>query len=344
MYQATEFNLYSSGKWRTFSDPSLNLREDINYLSEQLLRMFPDLKCSSRKSQSREDIENYQRYRFVELMDIKKAFLSGNVILMCSFSSFLYPRILPLLPRIFRIYFAPTRNDKGEWLNGRKNRLKAGFRSSQLLLALAFYPWLRFFNRYLGKASLYVDDLVLYSSSGLQLCLFRSLMSCYFRLLGFQFHKCEKYDLACKPFKCGGRLGLHFSFNREGRLETRVRSITLRRYLRRVELYLKRYPREVALYKICRCLYKSEFYPLFGSFDHELWRSQRQRSQFIGRCCFLIQKRFPQYRKYSKKEMANLLWAHRVILRPPHSLLKSGCGDQIGLQQGPPFFRENCRG
>jgi hypothetical protein len=332
MLHAREFKLYTGGKWRTFANPSEDLREELTSVRNFLLEKFPSLKGPYRKDQSNQDSHDFLNFHFVYSLDVRQALLSGNVVLICLYLMIIYPKIIPMVPRILKIYFAPIYDHRGNEVRGRKNHLKAGFKTSAPLLELTFLPWLKFFNRYLGRSRVFVDDGIFFSNKKWNLIIFTWFLKCFFRILGFSFHKIESYDLRSRPQKCGSRLGLMYGFNSKGNLVVKIRTRTLSRYLRRVELSLRLNTKKQVLRRISRILYSSEFYPLYTSFDKRMWTSSIQRRQFFGRCCYLIQRRFPELRSFSKKEIADLLWAHRVISLPSHLSLKSGCGNQIGLQ------------
>jgi hypothetical protein len=309
--RSIEFEKKSGGKIRKFNNPDMELRILIDEVSLELKKIFPKLKAPCRVFQSKEDIRCYQYYKFVLLLDIKKALLSGNVIIMCLALSILNPKFMSLIPKILRIYFAPVIDDKGQEIKYRKNRLKAGFKTSEELLNILFMMPLKIFNRG-GFSQLFVDDLVLYSESKPWIDFFHLILKIYFRIFNFEFHKIERYDLKSHPSKCGERLGLLFGFNKSGELVTKVRSRTLRKY----EARIKRSKSLVQIANILHGEVNPPSYPLYSAFNKEIWTDQIQKKQFFARCTRILKSRFPEIRKLSKLELSNYLWGHSYSSTP----------------------------
>lgn len=306
-----EFEKQSGGKVRKFNNPDSELRMLIDEVSLELKRLFPELKAPCRMSQSREDIRCYKAYSYVLLLDIKKALLSGKLWQMCLALVGLKPGIIFIIPKILKIYAAPSFDDQGVEQGERRNRLKAGFKTSEQLLNILFMLPLKIFNLK-GTSQLYVDDLILFSNSSIWLKTFHWGLEKYFSFLGFQFHKIETYDLKTKPPKCGQRLGLYFGFNSSGELVTKVRSRTLRKYMARIK-------RKKSLDSITDILYgriAPPTYPLYATFDKSIWTDQIQRKQFFARVAGLLKSRYPELRSFSKQEIAYSLSGHSYNSQP----------------------------
>jgi hypothetical protein len=311
-YFSNEFELRRGGKVRVFNNPNLELRLFIDELHLKLKTIFPHLKSPNRLLQSQQDIDCYKRYRYVLLLDIKKALMSGNVLLICFFLSLFYPRFISLVPLVIKIYFSSVINNQKQIVQNRKNVFKAGFKTSEQILSIIFDIPLKVFNIY-GESRLYVDDVILFSQSKSWLTIHYILLKCYFYVLGFRFHKIERYDLLQKPAKCGQRLGLFFGFNSDGQLAVKVRAKTLRKYLSRIKRSIHGVSSEIGIPRVGKFLFgmiEPPTYPLYATFNHSIWTDAIQRRQFFAHCVGVLKKRYPELRKYSKEEMCNLLWGN----------------------------------
>lgn len=309
---SVEFDKRSGGKMRTFNNPNNELRTLIDEVSIELKRKFPEMKSPCRVHQSMEDIQCYKNYSFVKLLDIKKALMSGNVVIMCFTLGLLYPSIIPLIPKILQIYSAPVVSDDGQIVCGRNYSLKAGFRTSEQLLNILFMMPLRIFNIN-GSSRLYVDDLILFSNQKGWINLIFYFLKFYFYVHGFKFHKVESYDLRSLPKKCGQRLGLYFGFNKSGELLTKVRTRTLRKYQSRIKKSIQNVQTKTGLERVGTLIYgpiDPPAYPLYATFTRNIWTDSIQRNQFFSRCCGYLKSRYPELRKYKKEELSLLLWGH----------------------------------
>lgn len=315
---SVEFDKRSGGKLRKFNNPNSELRTLIDEVSTELIRLFPEMKSPCRVQQSIEDIQCYEIYSHVKLLDIKKALMSGNAILICFTLGLLYPRSIPLLPKILRIYSAPVFGDDGQEVSGRSYRLKAGFRTSEQLLNILFMKPLKIFNR-TGSSRLYVDDVILFSNHKIWLNFYFHFLKMYFYFLGFQFHKIESYDLRSRPKRCGQRLGLYFGFNDLGELLTKIRPRTLRKYQSRIKRSIQNVQATTGLERVGNLIYgpiNPPAYPIYATFNKYIWTDSIQRKQFFARCCGVLKSRYPELRKYSKEELSLLLWGHSYKKTP----------------------------
>jgi hypothetical protein len=311
-YFSNEFELRRGGKVRAFNNPNLQLRDLINELHHKLKTIFPDLKSPNRLRQSAQDVDCFKKYKYVLLFDVKKALMSGNIVMVCFFLCLIYPRFISLLSLVLKIYFSPVVDNQNQVVLSRNNRLKAGFKTSEQLLSVLFRLPLKIFNCF-GDSRLYVDDVILFSQSKIWIQVCFKFLQFYFYLLGFRFHKTEYYDLTQKPCKCGQRLGLHFGFNMKGELSVKVRATTLRRYLSRIKRSIHNVPIETALFRAGKILYgfiQPPSYPLYASFTQFIWTDRIQRKQFFSKCVGILKKRYPELRKYSKEEVCHLLWGN----------------------------------
>lgn len=305
---STQFLKKNGNKVRRICTPNEFLKIEINLLSQQLIEKFK-LKKLNRVEQSKKDISCFNKYNYVLFSDGKKALESGSVFSICFAFLVLHPTSVFLIPRLLKIYFANVYDDQGNLVNV-KNKLKIGYRSSELIMQLAFKRPLQVFNLF-GESQLYVDDVVLYSNSKLFIQVFYSILKMYLFVLGFRLHKTEFYNLTLKPKKAGGRLGILFGFEKK-LLTTRVRQKTLNKYSKRISVIVNRYDREKALYLISKKLYGQieppKIYPIYDTFNKEIWTNHVQRKLFLKKVLNILNKKYPDLKTKSKKEISDLIW------------------------------------
>lgn len=309
IFYSVEFNKHSGGKWRKFNNPNPDLCDLINEVSIELKSLFPDMQSPNRVRQSMEDIRCMNEYDYVKFLDVIKALMNGNVRLICLVLLFLNPRMLSVIPKILKIYSSPVLNDDGQFLNNRKYKLKAGFKTSEQILNILFLIPIRIFNTR-GSARLYVDDLILFSNHKLWLQFSYFFLKIYFFILGFRFHKVQSFDLRKRPSKCGERLGIQFGFTKNEALVTRIRPRTLKKYRSRIRRSVHNVDAKTALARVAMILHGSkdcDSYPIYSTFNNKIWTDAFQRKQFFARCCGDLRSQFTELRKYSKEELSELL-------------------------------------
>lgn len=309
--EARQFKKINGNKIRNICIPNESLKIEINILSQKLIEKFK-LKKLNRIEQSKNDIKYFNHYHYVLFSDGKKALESGNIISICLILLITHPSSIILISRVLKIYFASVYDDHGNFINV-KNKLKIGYRSSELIMQLAFKRPLQVFN-FFGESQLYVDDLVLYSNSNLWIKVFYLFLKTYLFALGFRLHKTEFYDLKLKPKKAGGRLGILFGFHNNV-LTTKVRQKTLSKYLKRIAEVTNNYPREKALYLVSRKIYghieTPYIYPVFDTFHKGIWTNKVQKKIFFNKVLIVLNRKYPEMSTKSKKEISDLLWNYQ---------------------------------
>lgn len=302
------FDVQRKGKNRTFHDPGADLRRLIDEVYLELHQKIPGLKREDRIAQSKRDIKACTIFDHLILLDLKKALLNGNLLMIMFVMVLIAPSTINLIPKLIRIYRSPVYTQKDEIIKSNW-KLKAGFKTSETLLAICFLIPLRVFNRSFHHMHVYVDDVAIYSNHKPFLYFSVFFLKIYFKVLGFSFHEPDYVHLKAKPRHAGGRLGIYFHF-KNGHFITTVRPSTLKNYLRRIKNIVSRGKESWVIKTVGEVLYYDpDSYNLYSAFPKDIWTDPFDRNRFFSQVIGILKSRFKRLRRLSKEAIASLLWA-----------------------------------
>lgn len=260
------------------------LRKELRSFVEPRLR-------NNRYRQSREMIEDLEAYHYACFVDMKKCYDSCSVDKFCRYFQVELSEE-NLIPLIKAIYFCEIKG-AGE---KRLGYLRAGVSTSDVIIQMILTPVFKEADRLGVKFGAFVDDVFMLAHN-------RAVIEQFYK---FFVEHLAKFDLSVhqeigkknsgvldlsKDGKCGERLGLMFR-KKEGKVLTRLRPNTVKRYLMKVRLAVRR----SLNYQHCLSLNQRICYGEYGLFTRtyprQLWNDEIQRKVVEAKIYNIINKRY----------------------------------------------------